>query len=47
MKTTVFNVCIMDYEMLRTMPAPQLAWLKRGLKELHWHLGLSREKEVG
>ena len=46
-KTTVFNVCIMDYEMLRTMPEPQLAWLKRGLTELHWHLGLSREKEVG
>ncbi|HEV7317690.1 MAG TPA: hypothetical protein VGO04_03655 [Ensifer sp.] len=45
-KTTVFNVCIMDYEMLRTMPEPQLLWLKRGLKELHWHLGLSREKEA-
>lgn len=43
-KTTVFNVCVMDYEVLRTMPEPQLAWLKRGLTELHWHLGLSREK---
>ncbi|WP_104663358.1 hypothetical protein [Ensifer adhaerens] len=46
-KTTVFNVCIMDYEMLRTMPEPQLIWLKRGLTELHWYLGLSREKEAG
>lgn len=43
-KSTVFNVCVMDYEVLRTMPEPQLAWLKRGLTELHWHLGLSREK---
>lgn len=45
-KTTVFNVCVMDYEVLRTMPEPQLAWLKRGLTELHWHLGLSREREA-
>lgn len=39
-KTTVFNVCVMDYEGMRTMPPQQLLWLKRGLNALIWHRGL-------
>lgn len=34
-KTTVYNVCVMDYEALRTMPERQMLWLKRGLDALH------------
>lgn len=34
-KTTVYNVCVMDYEALRLMPERQMLWLKRGLDALH------------
>ncbi|MCY1236903.1 hypothetical protein D9M72_495780 [compost metagenome] len=44
-KTTVYNTCIQDYEIMRTMSEMQLSWLKRGLQEIHFQLGLSREKE--
>lgn len=43
-KTTVFNLCVLDLEGMRTMPDTQLAWLKRGLNELHWHLGLAKSR---
>ncbi|WP_046120776.1 hypothetical protein [Ensifer aridi] len=39
-KTTVFNVCVMDYEGLRMMPEAQLLWLKRGLNALLFDKGL-------
>ncbi|PST21999.1 hypothetical protein C7U60_12130 [Mesorhizobium plurifarium] len=39
-KTTVFNVCVMDYEGLRMMPEAQLDWLKRGLNVLLFEKGL-------
>lgn len=39
-KSTVFNVCVMDYEGMRTMPEAQLLWLTRGLNALIWHRGL-------
>ncbi|PDT84139.1 hypothetical protein [Sinorhizobium sp. BJ1] len=39
-KTTVFNVCVMDYEGLRMMPEAQLLWLKRGLNALVFDKGL-------
>lgn len=39
-KTTVFNTCIMDYDVLRTMPESQLEWLRRGLNALMWDKGL-------
>jgi hypothetical protein len=34
-KRTIYNLCVMDYEHLREMPAQQLLWLKRGLNALH------------
>ncbi|MBB4189324.1 hypothetical protein [Sinorhizobium terangae] len=46
-KTTVFNVCVMDYEGLRLMPEPQLAWLKRGLNALLFDKGLREYGEGG
>lgn len=36
-KTTVFNLCIMDYENMRSMPVQQLLWLKDGLRALRMH----------
>lgn len=36
-KSTVFNVTVMDYEYLRSMPAHQLKLLKDGLKALAFH----------
>lgn len=42
-KSTVFNVCVMDYEGMRTMPDSQLLWLTRGLNALIWHRGLAVE----
>lgn len=39
-KTTVFNTCIMDYDVLRAMPDSQLEWLRRGLNALMWDKGL-------
>ncbi|ODR92434.1 hypothetical protein [Sinorhizobium alkalisoli] len=44
-KTTVFNVCVMDYEGLRMMPEPQLLWLKRGLNALLFDKGLREHGE--
>ena len=44
-KTTVFNVCLMDYEGLRMMPEPQLLWLKRGLNALLFDKGLREHGE--
>lgn len=39
-RQTVINVCVMDYENMRTMPDSQLAWLRRGLNELIFDKGL-------
>lgn len=36
-KTTVFNLCVMDYENMRSMPVQQLLWLKDGLRALRMH----------
>jgi hypothetical protein len=36
-KTTIFNLCIMDYENMRSMPVQQLLWLKDGLRALRMH----------
>lgn len=36
-KTTVFNLCVMDYENMRSMPLAQLLWLKDGLRALRMH----------
>lgn len=45
-KTTVFNTCVMDYEIMRTMSDTQLLWLKRGLREVHFLLGLAKIDEA-
>ena len=45
-KTTVFNTCVMDYEIMRTMSDTQLMWLKRGLREVHFLLGLAKIDEA-
>jgi hypothetical protein len=45
-KTTVFNVCVMDYEGLRMMPEAQLLWLKRGLNALVFEKGLREHEET-
>jgi hypothetical protein len=36
-KTTIFNLCIMDYENMRSMPETQLRYLKDGLRALRMH----------
>lgn len=36
-KSTVFNVTIMDYEYMREMPPSQLLWLREGLRALRIH----------
>lgn len=41
-KTTCYNTCILDLEIMRTMPEAQLLWLKRGLRQIHWALGLAQ-----
>lgn len=46
-KSTVFNVCVMDYEGMRTMPEAQLLWLTRGLNALIWHRGLEVNGKSG
>jgi len=46
-KTTIYNTCLLDLEIMRTMPDSQLNWLKRGLKELHFRLGLAKQYEAG
>lgn len=45
-KTTVYNTCVMDYDIMRTMSDTQLAWLRRGLKEIHFLLGLAQIDEA-
>lgn len=45
-KTTLYNTCIIDLEIMRTMPEAQLAWLKTGLKEIHYFFGLAKTKEA-
>ena len=44
-KSTLYSVCILDIEQLRTMSDYQLGLLKRGLMALHWHFGLGKEKQ--
>jgi hypothetical protein len=34
-KRTIYNVAIMDYDHLRSMPDQQMLWLRRGLTALH------------
>lgn len=41
-KTTCYNTCVLDLEIMRTMPEAQLLWLKRGLRQVHWFLGLAQ-----
>jgi hypothetical protein len=42
-KSTVYNVCVMDIEHLRMMTETQLMWLKRGLHALMFDKGLRDE----
>lgn len=44
-KSTVYNVCVMDYDALRFMPESQLELLIRGLEALAWHRGLRETVE--
>jgi len=44
-KSTVYNVCVMDYESLRFMPESQLEYLRNGLDALAWHRGLTETAE--
>lgn len=39
-RQTVINVCVMDYDNMRTMPEHQLGWLRTGLNALMWDKGL-------
>ncbi|MDR9777590.1 hypothetical protein RJJ65_34170 [Rhizobium hidalgonense] len=39
MRSTVYNVTVMDYEHLRQMPPQQLLWLRRGLVALREAMG--------
>lgn len=39
-KTTVFNVCVMDFDNLRDMPSHMFGWLHCGLRALAMHYGL-------
>ena len=39
-KTTVFNVCVMDFDNLRDMPSHMFGWLHCGLRALALHYGL-------
>lgn len=50
-KTTTYNLFVMDHEAMRLMPERQLLWLKRGLNALILdralrELGKSRTKEI-
>jgi len=36
-KTTIFNLCVMDYENMRSMPVQQILWLREGLQALRMH----------
>lgn len=46
-RTTVYNTCLLDLEIMRTMPDTQLDWLKVGLKEIHYFFGLAKSEKVG
>lgn len=46
-RSTVYNTCLLDLEIMRTMPATQLDWLKTGLKEIHYFFGLAKSEKVG
>ena len=46
-KTTVFNTCVQDYDIMRTMSELQLLWLKKGLQEIHYRLGLENISAAG
>lgn len=46
-KTTIYNTCLLDLEIMRTMPDAQLLWLKKGLREIHFRLGLAKTYEAG
>lgn len=39
-KTTVFNVCVLDLDHLRDMPPSMFGYLRRGLRALALHYGL-------
>lgn len=39
-RQTVINVCVMDYDHMRSMPDEQMALLRRGLNALLWDRGL-------
>lgn len=45
-KTTVFNTFVLDLDILRTMSETQLSWLRRGLQEIHFQLGLPKSRSV-
>lgn len=45
-KTTVFNTFVLDLDVMRTMSDTQLSWLRRGLQEIHFQLGLSKSRSV-
>lgn len=45
-RTTVYNTCLLDLEIMRTMPDTQLAWLKVGLKEIHYFFGLAKSAKA-
>lgn len=40
-KSTLFNVCVMDYDHLRAMPDAQFAYLRAGLRALIWFYGVN------
>jgi hypothetical protein len=44
-KTTVFNVCLMDFDNLRDMPLHMFGWLHSGLRALAIHYGLQDERK--
>jgi hypothetical protein len=44
-KTTVFNVCVMDFDNLREMPSHMFNWLHCGLRALAIHYGLQDSRK--
>lgn len=44
-KSTIYNVCVLDVETMRTMPEMQMDMLRRGLNELHFKFGLQGDKK--
>lgn len=45
-KATIFNTFVLDLDVMRDMSEVQLSWLRRGLQEVHFQLGLSKERSV-